>query len=212
VYGKTDGKAGSENKYEFPPPIDNTLFFGSCALIGRADNKYISISVSEFNDIMEHLQGGYSDLEEESDESEESDELNMPKTKDGYVKDGFIASDSNEEEEEDEEEEEIVVKPRRGRAKTGDSTAKTVPKKPKQKTEGHAKQKTEGHAKQKTEGHAKQKTEGHAKQKTEGHAKQKTEGHAKQKTEGHAKQKKKEREEPVMAVYVEELTEDPYFE
>ena len=164
VYGKTDGKAGSENKYEFPPPIDNTLFFGSCALVGRADNKYISISVSEFNDIMEHLQGGYSDLEEESDESEESDELNMPKTKDGYVKDGFIASDSNEEEEEDEEEEEIVVKPRRGRAKTGDSTAKTVPKKPKQKTEGHA------------------------------------------------KQKKKEKEEPVMAVYVEELTEDPYFE
>jgi len=27
VYGKTNGRANSENKYEFPPPIDNTLFF-----------------------------------------------------------------------------------------------------------------------------------------------------------------------------------------
>lgn len=68
VYGKTKGKAGSENKYEFPPPIDNVLFFGSCAVIGRENNKYISLSVNEFNDIMEHLQGGYSDLD--SDEIE----------------------------------------------------------------------------------------------------------------------------------------------
>jgi hypothetical protein len=29
VYGKTNGRAGQENKYEFPPPIDTTLFFGS---------------------------------------------------------------------------------------------------------------------------------------------------------------------------------------
>jgi hypothetical protein len=180
VYGKTDGKAGSENKYEFPPPIDNTLFFGSCAVIGRADDKYISISVSEFNDIMEHLQGGYSDLEEESDESEESDELNMPKTKEGYVKDGFIASDSNEdEEEEEEEEEEIVVKPKRGRAKTGGSSAKTVAK------TGGSSAKTGGSS---------------AKTGTE-----------EKKTKPSAK-KKKEKEEPVYAVYVEELTEDPYFE
>ena len=29
VYGKTTGRAGQENKYEFPPPIDKTLFFGN---------------------------------------------------------------------------------------------------------------------------------------------------------------------------------------
>ncbi len=168
VYGKTDGKAGSENKYEFPPPIDNTLFFGSCAVIGRTNDKYISLSTSEFKDIMEHLQGGYSDLDEESEESEESDERNMPKTKEGYVKDGFIASDSNEDEMDDEEEEEEpVVKPKRGRAKTGGSFAKTDAKK--SKPVGSS-----------------------------------------AKTGG--KNKKKEKEEPVLAVYVEELTEDPYFE
>lgn len=27
LYGKTEGKANTENKYDFPPPVDNTLFF-----------------------------------------------------------------------------------------------------------------------------------------------------------------------------------------
>lgn len=26
VYAKTDGRANTENKYDFPPPIDNVLF------------------------------------------------------------------------------------------------------------------------------------------------------------------------------------------
>jgi hypothetical protein len=39
VYGKTNGKAGQENKYEFPPPVDNVLFFGSCLLINRSINE-----------------------------------------------------------------------------------------------------------------------------------------------------------------------------
>lgn len=145
VYGKTGGKgkAGTENKYEFPPPIDNVLFFGSCAVIGRECDKYISLSVNEFNDIMEHLQGGYSDIE--SEDSEESDEsTNLPKTKQGYVKDGFIASD-----EESSEFEEEDPKPKAKKS--------IVAKKP-------------------------------------------------------VKPRLKKKEEPVMAVYVEELTEDPYFE
>jgi hypothetical protein len=33
LYGKTAGRANSENKYEFPPPMDNTLFFGSCVVL-----------------------------------------------------------------------------------------------------------------------------------------------------------------------------------
>ena len=28
LYGKTTGKANQENKYELPPPLDSTLFFG----------------------------------------------------------------------------------------------------------------------------------------------------------------------------------------
>jgi hypothetical protein len=32
AYGKEEGRANGENKYDFPPPIDNKLFFGSCAV------------------------------------------------------------------------------------------------------------------------------------------------------------------------------------
>ena len=38
VYGKTKGRAGQENKYDFPPPIDNTLFFGSCVVVCKDNN------------------------------------------------------------------------------------------------------------------------------------------------------------------------------
>ena len=35
VFAKTDGRANSENKYDFPPPIDTKLFYGSCAIVGQ---------------------------------------------------------------------------------------------------------------------------------------------------------------------------------
>ena len=34
MYGKLNGKANMENIYDFPPPIDNNLYFGSGALVG----------------------------------------------------------------------------------------------------------------------------------------------------------------------------------
>jgi len=95
IYGKTNGRAGSENKYEFPPPIDNTLFFGSCAVINMEDDKIVDMNASEFKDIMDHLQGGYSDLDsEETEESDDSDPA-VPKTKQGYVKDDFVVDDND---------------------------------------------------------------------------------------------------------------------
>ena len=33
LYAKDKGNANSENKYDFPPPIDNELYFGTCVLI-----------------------------------------------------------------------------------------------------------------------------------------------------------------------------------
>ena len=91
VFGKTKGKAGSENKYEFPPPIDNVLFFGNCAVV----NMSYEMSIDDFNDIMDYLQGGYSDIEnsDEDEDDEDVDETELPKTKEGYVKDDFIVDD-----------------------------------------------------------------------------------------------------------------------
>ena len=35
---KDSGRAGSENKFEFPPPVDNELYFGNCILLNLKGN------------------------------------------------------------------------------------------------------------------------------------------------------------------------------
>jgi len=99
VYGKIIGKAMQENKYEFPPPIDSTLFFGNILLLNKSGNEWKDLAVNEWESIYESLYGGFEKLgEEDTEESEEDDsELDgLPVTKSGYAKDGFIV-DSNEE-------------------------------------------------------------------------------------------------------------------
>ena len=105
LYGKTEGKANTENKYDFPPPVDNTLFFGSCALVCRnEESKMISLSLELWNKIYEKLFGGFENLADTCiDDEEEEDELAgvsaEKKTKQGYLKDGFVV-DSEEDENE----------------------------------------------------------------------------------------------------------------
>jgi len=134
VYGKTDGRANSENKYDFPPPIDTKLFFGSCAIIAyvkennddkdkkgkkykknqmmnETNKTYIDLSLETWKKIYEKLFGGFEDLSATAEEDEnEIDELaNVPKekkTKQGYLKDGFVVDDDDDEEDEYEEDKE----------------------------------------------------------------------------------------------------------
>ena len=113
LYGKNTGRAGQENKYDFPPPVDNVLFFGTCVLISRnEDGKIVDLNKTTWLKIYEQLFGGFEDLDddEEEDVSEDDTEEELPRTKEGYVKDGFIVDevmeDDVEEEEEEEEEEE----------------------------------------------------------------------------------------------------------
>lgn len=136
LYGKTTGRANSENKYEFPPPMDNTLFFGSCVVLNIENGIVADLSVKDFEDIMEHLYGGFEDVDSEDDEIESSDDevVGLPKTKDGYVKDDFVVDsdddgsggddddDSEEDVESDDSEEEIVKPKAKGKA-----PAKTKP-------------------------------------------------------------------------------------
>jgi hypothetical protein len=134
LYGKTEGRANSENKYEFPPPMDNTLFFGSCVVINMENDVASDMSVKEFEDIMEHLYGGFEDVDsEEETESDDDDTADLPKTKDGYVKDDFIVdsdeedegdNDDDDEEDDIESEEEEIVKPK----KKAQPKPKAVPK------------------------------------------------------------------------------------
>jgi len=112
VFAKTEGKANSENKYDFPPPVDTVLFFGSCALVcsvKKDENKWelTSLSLELWEKMYEKLFGGFEDLAATcGEDEEEEDELeNIPaskKTKQGYLKDGFVVdSDSSDDKEEE---------------------------------------------------------------------------------------------------------------
>jgi hypothetical protein len=108
VYAKTEGRANSENKYDFPPPIDNKLFFGSCAILNYVKQNdgsklYVDLSLQLWNKIYEKLFGGFEDLAAtaEEDATEEDELANVPKekkTKQGYLKDGFVVDSSDTEE------------------------------------------------------------------------------------------------------------------
>ena len=130
VYGKTEGRANSENKYDFPPPIDTTLFFGSCVILTyvkqtNGSKTYTDLTLQLWNKLYEKLFGGFEDLSAtaKEDEEEEDELAKIPKekkTKQGYLKDGFVvdsedadendSQSSSEEEEFDEDEDSIVEK------------------------------------------------------------------------------------------------------
>jgi len=105
VFAKINGKANSENKYDFPPPIDNSLFYGSCAIVAKLKHPdgtsvYANLSLSMWNKMYEKLFGGFEDLhstakEDECEEDELNDVPNEQKTKQGYLKDGFVVDSSD---------------------------------------------------------------------------------------------------------------------
>lgn len=107
LYGKTSGRAGQENKYDFPPPVDNTLFFGACLLVADISNDKTtcgSLSTAKWNSIYEALFGGFEDIGDEDSEASEEDDIDVdtPLTKNGYVKDGFVVDDESYDSEEEE--------------------------------------------------------------------------------------------------------------
>lgn len=107
VYGRTTGRANTENKYEFPPPIDNTLFFGRCVIVKMDNDEPENLKQSDWKKIYETLCGGFEDIgNEDSEESEDDVDPNAERTKSGYVKDAFIVDDDEIDEANDESDEE----------------------------------------------------------------------------------------------------------
>jgi hypothetical protein len=139
VYGKSEGRANNENKYDFPPPIDTKILFGNCAVVCNIKNnvnekEYINITIDLWETIYEKLFGGFEDLNKliNEDDKEEDELLKIPnkyKTKiGGYLKDGFVVDEyetneyeedssdniteiiSNDEDEDEDEDIDIIIK------------------------------------------------------------------------------------------------------
>ena len=127
IYGKKNGKAGQENKYDFPPPIDNVLFFGGCVLVSECivePNKIKDLRITEWKSIYEKLMGGFEDLKDTDEEAEDEEEEDLEEPNE-YVCDDFLVEDddidyddlSAQEEEEEEEDKIISKKKKNGKKK-----------------------------------------------------------------------------------------------
>jgi hypothetical protein len=111
LYAKSDGRANSENKYDFPPPVDSKLFFGSCALVAKVKNDesknvFTNLTIELWTKMYEKLFGGFEDLGANAlEDDNEDDELEKvpkdKKTKHGYLKDGFVVDSSDGDEDDD---------------------------------------------------------------------------------------------------------------
>ena len=109
MYGKTGGNAGKENQYEFPPPVDTILCFGTVLIVHKdKNNNAKDLRVSDWNSIYDYLYGGFEDTGnngEENDDENDDDELKEVDaneiTKQGYLKDDFIVEDGECEEEDE---------------------------------------------------------------------------------------------------------------
>jgi hypothetical protein len=109
LYAKNKSRtANFENKYEFPPPVDVELYYGTCLLIAYATNdvvdgpphRYISLTIDTWQKVYNKLYGGFETLaDSELSDALEIDELAIVDksklTKSGYLKDGFVVDDSS---------------------------------------------------------------------------------------------------------------------
>lgn len=113
LYGKSVGRSGQENKYEFPPPADTMLFFGNCMLVSNvsSDNKSCGdLSIEQWDEIYDTLYGGFEDIGDESETSED-DIDDIARLKDGRITYDEEECESDEEDEfESDEDETTIVK------------------------------------------------------------------------------------------------------
>ena len=99
VWAKKSGKVNFENKYDFPPPIDTDLFFGTCAIVSNDEQgNFLDLTKEIWLEIYEKLFGGFEDLGDVDEYSEDELENVDPSllTSNGYLKDDFVISDKEE--------------------------------------------------------------------------------------------------------------------
>jgi hypothetical protein len=158
LWGKKTGKANFENKYDLPPPLDKDLFFGTCAIVrtseaakaseaaSSATSTFLDLTKETWLKIYEHLFGGFEDIGEEDEFSEDelADVDPALLTKHGYLKDDFVI-DSGEVSpviESDSDNEVVKIKPKKKAAAVSKAPVSKAPVKTK-KTVSKAKKEEE---------------------------------------------------------------------
>jgi DNA-directed RNA polymerase subunit M/transcription elongation factor TFIIS len=77
LIGYTNGKAGTENKHEFPPPHDTILAFGDIMLIASKDENSFSNPVAfkpeDYETFYSKAFGGFEDLDSDDEDDDDDD-------------------------------------------------------------------------------------------------------------------------------------------
>ena len=110
LWSREHGNANTENKYDFPPPVDKELYFGnSCVVrIDEESDKIVNLTTGEWKKIYENLFGGFEDLVEEEPSEDELENVSEDmKTHSGYLKDGFVVGTDSDAESAGSEDDEI---------------------------------------------------------------------------------------------------------
>lgn len=118
LFGYTEGKAGTENKHELPPPHDEGLYFGDILVIasknGTTWKNPITFTPEQYEKFYEKQFGGFEEIDSDSD-SNSDDSLNGEFVEDEAVNDiekeleETIAAGAKKPVTEDDEEEEEEV-------------------------------------------------------------------------------------------------------
>lgn len=143
LFGFTEGKAGTENKHELPPPLDSLLIFGNILLIATdkkdSYSSPVPFSPEDYESFYNEAYGGFEDLEdddedddeneEEEEEIEEAEEAEVEADVDedlGVGEEKETESEEAEENEEGEEGDEVEEEAEEGEAEEGETEEAVV--------------------------------------------------------------------------------------
>lgn len=96
IFGYKDGKAGTENKHELPPPYDNLIAFGDILVIAsneRSWEKPCDFTVELYNKFYESAMGGFDSVDDGSSLDGEDSVISEEDVADDAVDDEEVVDD-----------------------------------------------------------------------------------------------------------------------
>lgn len=112
LFGYKEGRAGTENKHELPPPYDDTLFFGDIVVVASKgsvwNQEFQSFLPEMYHTFYEKAFGGFENLDDEDedeDESSDEEEKILEEILDEIVEEKDEEDDDDSESESEEEDE-----------------------------------------------------------------------------------------------------------
>lgn len=118
LIGYKEGRAGTENKHELPPPLDDQIFFGDIVLIAsKIDkdwNSPVPFTLEQYEKFYSKQFGGFDEIDSEDSDTEDEEVIEPEKEEEEVVEEEEeeeeVVEEDEEVDEEYEEAENVVVK------------------------------------------------------------------------------------------------------